>query len=144
MQPEPNMPTSTPEFQHKTCKYCNTVAEPLATQCGNCGSNLPVALPRPMARLVEAQSHWSMGKTGMVSSGVSLGLGLIYSSGIIGAMWPAILMLLWLFLILPGMLGVTAVSHARGNLGQFGINLSTAVGLWLAGFFIMLIGMALF
>jgi len=133
-----------PELQEKTCSYCNTVAAPLATQCATCGSNLPVALPRPMARIIEAQARWSMGKTGVIIGVVSFALGGVYALEIFGTRVPAGIMVLWILLIMPVMLGVTAVSHAAGKLGQFGINLSSAVGIWLAGFFIMLMGMALF
>ena len=85
-----------------------------------------------------------MGKTGAIVAGVSFALGVVYAWEVFGTMVPATIMILWILLIMPVMLGVTAVSHAAGKLGQFGINLSSAVGLWLAGLFIMLMGMALF
>ena len=97
-----------------------------------------------MARIIEAQSRWSMGKTGAIVAGVSFALGVVYAWEVFGTMVPATIMILWILLIMPVMLGVTAVSHAAGKLGQFGINLSSAVGLWLAGLFIMLMGMAFF
>ena len=123
------MPTSTPEFQHKTYQYCNTVAEPLATQCANCGSNLPMALPRPVAKLVEAQSKWSMGKTAFVSIFVSLGLGLTYSSENLGL--SLTLMLLWMVLFLPPMLVISAVVTAKSDAGRFILNVFAAIGLWM-------------
>lgn len=137
------MPTSTPEPQQKTCTYCNTPAEMLATKCENCGSNLPVALPRPMARLVEAQSHWSMGKTGLVSSGVSILLGVMYQYGIPNSTLVAVLILLWMILILPAMLGISAIATARRKASQFGVNLLSAFGLWAAGLVLVVVGMTL-
>jgi len=143
-QPEPNMPTSTPEFQQKTCKYCHTVAEPLATQCGNCGANLPTALPRPMARMVEAQARWSMGKTALVSVFASLGLGVAYNVPFLNSTTIAVVIGFWFLIFLPVMLVVSAVMNANKDAGHFVISLMAAAGLWFLGGFLTIIAVTLF
>jgi len=143
-RPEPNMPTSTPEFQQKTCTYCQTVAAPLATQCGNCGANLPTALPRPVARLVEAQSRWSMGKTALVSLLASLGLGAAYNVSFLNLVTLAVLTGFWFVIFLPVMLVVSAIMSAGKDAGRFFVNLMIAGGLWFFGGFLTFIAATLF
>lgn len=135
MQPEPNMPTSTPEQRQKACKYCDTPADPLAVTCENCGSALPIALPRsvpqPVARLVEAQSRWSMGKTAVVSILVSLLLGLFLNADSGYVVLVGSLTGLWLLLVLPVMLVTSAIMSARKDAGRVVLGLMASIGLWM-------------
>ncbi len=134
MQPEPNMPISTPEPRQKACKYCGTPADPMAVRCTNCGSALPIALPRsvpqPVARLVEAQSQWSMGKTALVSIIVSLLLGTFLNSGMSYTVLVGSLTGLWVLFILPVMLVTSAIMTARKDAGRVVIGLLASIGLW--------------
>jgi len=129
------LPTSMPEERQKACKYCSTPADPLAVTCENCGSALPLALPKsipkPVARLVEAQSRWSMRTTALVSISVSLLLGIFLNAdksytALVGSFTG-----LWLLLVLPVMLFTSAIMSARKNAGRAVLNLIAATGLWI-------------
>ncbi|MCF6272014.1 MAG: hypothetical protein L3J37_02320 [Rhodobacteraceae bacterium] len=133
------MPTSTPDPGQKTCLYCNTPAAPLATQCANCGSALPVALPRPVARMVEAQSRWSMGKTALVTMAVSFGLGALTNATTVFGVLVAVLLGFWLMFFLPGMLFLSAFISTRRNAGLVVLNLVAATGLWGLGVLVSVI-----
>lgn len=142
------MQTPAAELPQKTCTYCHTVAEPRAKQCANCGSALPLVLPaiipRPVARMVEAQAKWSMGKTAVVSILVSLTLGAAYnvealSTGLIG-----VLIGFWLLFFLPGMLLVSAFVHGRSDAGVVVLNLLAAVGLWVLGIMLSIIAIVIY
>ena len=129
------MPVTMPEERQKACKYCGTPADPLAASCANCGSALPIALPKnipqPVARLVEAQSKWSMGKTALVSIFVSLLLGVFLNSGKSYTALVGSLTGLWLLIILPVMLVTSAIMSARKDAGRVVIGLMASIGLWI-------------
>lgn len=131
------MPTLTPEHRQKACTYCGTPADPLAVTCKNCGSALPLALPKsipqPVARLVQAQARWSMGKTAVVSVFTSLLLGYFMNSGTAYTALVASLSGLWLVLVLPVMLFTSAIMSARKDAGKMMLNLIAATGLWGVG-----------
>ena len=128
------MPISTPEQRQKACKYCGTPADPLAVKCENCGSVLPIALPKevpqPVARLVEAQSRWSMRTTALVSIAVSLLLGALLKFGTGFTVLVGSLTGLWLVLVLPIMLVTSAIMTARKDAGRIVLGLMASVGLW--------------
>ncbi len=124
-----------PDKRQKLCKYCSTPADPLAVACANCGSALPIALPKgipkPVARLVEAQSRWGMGTTAVVSIIVSLLLGVFLNAeksytALVGSFTG-----LWLLLVLPVMLFTSAIMSARKDAGLAVVNLLAAAGLWI-------------
>lgn len=123
------------EERQKACRYCGTPADPLAVTCDNCGSALPIALPKsipqPVARLVEAQSRWGMGKTAMVSIAVSLLLGIFLNSGMSYTVLVGSLTGLWLLLVLPVMLFTSAIMSARKDAGRAVVNLLASAGLWI-------------
>ncbi len=129
------MPISTPEPRQKACKYCDTPADPLAVRCTNCGSALPIALPKsipqPVARLVEAQSKWSMGKTALVSIIISLLLGSFLNAGTSYVALVGSLTGLWVLFVLPAMLVTSAIMTARKDAGRVVIGLLASVGLWI-------------
>ena len=128
------MPISMPEEQQKACKYCGTPADPLAASCSNCGSALPIALPKsipqPVARLVEAQSKWSMGKTAVVSIFVSLLLGVFLNADTSYTALVGSFTGLWLLLVLPVMLVPSAIMSARKDAGRVVVGLLASIGLW--------------
>ncbi len=148
MPPEHNMPTSTPEERQKICAYCNTPADPLAVKCENCGSALPMALPRslpqPVARLVEAQSRWSMGKTALVSIFTSLILGVLFNIESLSPVFFGVLIGFWLLIILPSMVFVSAIMAARKDAGQIILNLILATGLWVLGVLLSVVAMVVY
>ena len=124
-----------PEERQKSCKYCGTPADPLAVTCTNCGSALPIALPKsipqPVARLVEAQSRWGMGKTALVSIVVSLLLGVFLNAeksytALVGSLTG-----LWIMLVLPVMLVTSAIMSSRKDAGRAVLNLLASAGLWI-------------
>ncbi|NOR62395.1 MAG: hypothetical protein GQ535_07890 [Rhodobacteraceae bacterium] len=121
--------------RQKACKYCGTPADPLAVTCENCGSALPIALPKsipePVARLVEAQSRWGMGKTAGVSIFVSLLLGVFLNAGMSYTALVGSLTGLWLLLVLPVMLFTSAIMNARKDAGRAVVNLIAATSLWI-------------
>jgi hypothetical protein len=127
------MPLS--EQRQKLCSYCSTPAAPLETKCTNCGSALPIALPKsipqPVARLVEAQSKWSMGKTALVSIIVSLLLGTFLNSGTGYTALVGSLAGLWVLFILPIMLVTSAIMTARKDAGRILVGLLASAGLWI-------------
>jgi len=131
------MPISTPEQDQKACKYCDTPADRLAAKCENCGSALPIALPKsipqPVARLVEAQSKWSMGTTAIVSIVVSLLLGTFLNAGTSYTTLVGSLSALWLILVLPVMLVTSAIMTARKDAGRVVLGLLASTGLWILG-----------
>ncbi len=131
------MPTSTPEQRQKACTYCDTPADVLAIKCENCGSALPLALPKsipqPVARLVEAQSKWSMGTTAVVSIVVSLLLGTFLNAGTSYTALVVSLSALWLILVLPVMLVTSAIMTARKDAGRVVLGLVASAGLWILG-----------
>ena len=128
------MPISTPDPRQKACKYCGTPADPLAVSCENCGSALPIALPKsipqPVARLVEAQSRWSMATTAIVSIVVSLLLGVFLNLGTGYTALVGSLTGLWLLFILPIMLVTSAIMTARKDAGRVVVGLIASIGLW--------------
>ncbi len=119
-------------MQQKTCQYCNTPAEPMATRCVSCGSALPVALPRPVAQMVAAQGRWRFGTTVGVTIGVSLLLGWVYgrfgTSGSFG--WLAFLVLSWMIGVMPAMLAYSGWMNARRRIGRLMFYLLAAAGIW--------------
>ena len=131
------MPISTPEFRQKACKYCGTPALHTASKCTNCGSILPISLPasvpKPVARVVEAQSRWPMWKTALVTSGGSLLLGALYRYSIPNVGLAALFLLLWLAVIMPGMIGISAVASAKRDAGRVVMNILAGLGLWVVG-----------
>ena len=135
MPPALNLPILMPEERQKLCKYCDTPADPLAVKCENCGSALPIALPKsipqPVARLVEAQSKWSMGKTALVSIFVSLLLGLFLNADKSYTALVGSLSGLWLMLVLPVMLVTSAIMSSRKDAGRAFLNLLASAGLWI-------------
>ncbi len=124
-----------PEQQQKACTYCGTPADPLAVKCENCGSALPISLPKsipqPVARLVEAQSRWSMGTTALISIVVSLLLGLFLNFDKSYTVLVGSLAALWLVLVLPVMLVTSAIMTARKDAGRFVVGLFAVIGLWI-------------
>lgn len=142
------MTETQPSPRQKMCNYCATPAAQLAVKCVNCGSvlpmSLPASLPRPVARAIEAQSTWSMGKTGLVTSGTSLLLGLAYNYGIPSGGIAALFSLLWLVVIMPGMVGISAIATAQRDAGKFLLNVFAALGFWVAGLVLVIIGGLLF
>ena len=84
-----------------------------------------------------------MGKTGLVSCGVSVLLGMMYQYGVPNTGVAALLILLWMILILPGMLGIAAIATAQKSAGRFLGNIGSAFGLWAAGLILVLVGMTL-
>lgn len=124
-----------PEERQKACVYCDTPADPLAVTCKNCGSALPIALPKsipqPVARLVEAQSKWSMGKTTLVSIIVSLLLGAFLNSDASYFAAVVVLTSFWLILVLPVMLVTTAIMVSRNDAGKVVLGLLASIGLWI-------------
>ena len=139
------MPTSTPEQRQKACPYCGTPADPMAVKCHTCGSALPMALPKsipqPVARLVEAQSKWSMGKTALVSLFASLILGALFNVESLSPIFTGILIGFWLLVILPSMVFISAIMAARKDAGRMIVNLILATGLWLLGVLLSVIAM---
>ncbi len=131
------MPISTPEHRQKACTYCNTPASPLAVKCESCGSALPLALPKsipqPVARLVQAQSKWSMTTTAVVSIVVSLLLGTFLNAGTSYTVLVASLSALWLIFVLPIMLVTSAIMTARKDAGRVVLGLMASTGLWILG-----------
>ena len=93
--------------------------------------------------MVEAQSHWSMGKTGMVTSAVSFLLAALFNTESSSVWLISLLLILWMTTIMPGMLGVSAIIHAKKDAGQFIANVFAAIGFWFAGFILALIAMAI-
>lgn len=124
----------------KSCDYCATPALRLATKCESCGSALPVALPRPLARAVEIQSHWSLQTTGIVTSSISFGLGLLNASGWMSVVAITLLIILWLLAVMPGMLLVSAWLNANNKISSFIAKVLITIGLWWLGALLCLIG----
>ncbi len=124
------------------CEYCNTIATPLATRCVSCGSPLPLpkSLPRPVARAVEIQSHWSLRTTGIVTSSISFGLGLLNASGAVSLPAIVLLIILWLLAVMPGMLLVSAWLNANQKISSFIGKVLITVGLWWLGVLLCFIG----
>ncbi len=140
------------EFQQtppqKKCRYCSTPAAQSAVKCVSCGSvlpmSLPASLPPPVARVIEAQSRWSMGKTGLVTSATSFLSGLAYSYEVPSGGIAALFILLWLVVLMPGMVGISAIATAQRDAGKFLLNVFAALGLWLAGLVLVILGGTLF
>ncbi len=131
------MPISTPEPRQKLCSYCSTPAAPLAVKCENCGSALPLALPaaipQPVARMVQAQARWSMGKTALVCIFVSLLLGTFLNSDTAYFIPVIILNAFWIILVMPIMLVISAIMSSRRDAGRAALNLLASTGLWIFG-----------
>ncbi|MCF6304665.1 MAG: hypothetical protein L3J33_04785 [Rhodobacteraceae bacterium] len=93
-----------------------------------------------MARAVEIQSHWSLGTTGIVTSSISFGLGLLNASGLVSGVAITLLIILWLLMIMPGMLLVSAWLNANNKISSFILKVLTTVGLWWLGALLCFIG----
>lgn len=137
------MPISTPEPRQKLCSYCSTPAAPLAVKCENCGSALPLALPaaipEPVARIVQAQARWSMGRTALVSIFVSLLLGVFLNSDTTYFIPVIILSAFWIIIVMPVMLVTSAIMSSRKDAGRAVLNLLAASGLWVFGVILIMI-----
>ncbi len=120
-------------MRQKLCVYCNTPAEPMATKCISCGSPLPVALPRPVAKLVEAQGRWRFRTTLLVTLGASLLIGTLYgyfgTGGTFG--WQAFIVLSWVIGIMPTMLVYSGWMNARRNIARLLFYVVASGGMWL-------------
>jgi len=134
------------EPRQKICKYCGTPADIMAAQCSNCGSALPMAvpLPLPVARMVEAQSKWSMGKTAFVTVLTSLLLGVAFNIDAFNPVLIGVLTGFWMLFFMPGMLLVSAFVHAKGDISRMALNLILATGLWMLGFLISLVSLLMY
>ena len=84
-----------------------------------------------------------MGKTGVVTSVTSLLLGAAYNYGVPSTGLVAMLILLWLVVIMPGMVGVSAIATAQRDAGRFIVNVLAAFGLWMAGLVLLVVGITL-
>lgn len=116
-------------MEQKVCKYCETPAEVLSTKCISCGSALPVALPRPIAAIIEKQGHWSLRKTGFIT--VVFSMVLAYTNILL---WEStaviVVMMLWILLVMPAMLLVSAWMNANRKIGSLLANIFTIAGIW--------------
>jgi len=128
-------------MQQKACTYCHTPAEPLATKCLSCGSALPVALPMPVAKLVEAQAHWTLRKTGFVSVGVTAVIAalLIFAE----STFVGLLVALWLIFLLPGLMLSSAWMNANRKMGALLGNVLIAIGVWGSCIILLVIAIAI-
>ena len=102
-----------------------------------------MALPRSLARVVEAQSHWSFRKNALITSVISFGVGGLFGTGLLGTLPIAILLVLWMLLLMPGMLIFSAIVNAKRKATSFIINLAMAIVLWWVGLVLCFYGTAL-
>ena len=97
-----------------------------------------------MARMVEAQSRWSMGKTALISSLVSFSLGSALEVSFLNTTAIGMLIGFWFFLFMPVMLVVSAIMSANKDAGHFIIYLMASSGIWFLGGFLTIIAAAIF
>jgi hypothetical protein len=99
-------------------------------------------LPLPVAKLIAAQGRWSLKRTGITTSIISLGYGLIWAEEIWQSGPLASILLLWLLLAMPAMLIWSAVTNAGRGVGSKMLNLLIAAALWWAGLLLAFVGSA--
>lgn len=115
-------------MKQKTCQYCTTPAEILATSCASCGSALPVAAPR------KTRGSWPFRKAAYISIAISVLLGGLYGvaggdgSGFKGPLAGVIL--LWIFSVMPGMLAYALWKNAGRAILKILEYLAIGIGVW--------------
>jgi len=123
----------------KTCHYCNTPADNLATKCESCGSALPVAIPRPVAQMIVAQGRWRYSKTVAVTLFISLAAGWIFklAGGLDRFGLVAFLVLLWILTLMPAMLLYSGWTNSRRNIGKIAVYFLGAAIVWFVNIMII-------
>lgn len=98
-------------------------------------------MPRPVARIVEAQSRWTMQKTALITIVISLLFGLGWGPSDWMNATIVVGMVIWFFIVFPIMLMISAWMSTQNKLGGLFLNIVISVAIWWTGVCTALMGL---